>query len=176
MEKGSGWICSLPRRPARAKRFLIPMSRRKERQHPFVASPALAAALMEIGIEEHYGERDLLFQQGTPSKGVFLVVAGAVELYMPEPAGLKRLLRHAGPNSLLGVPATVLEREYSLTATALEPTEVRLISSAKFKDHLVQRPEIYYQVLSVLADELRELRYTIAARHRRPGSLSDGAL
>ncbi len=116
---------------------------------------------MEIGIEQHYAKGQVLFNQGTPSKGVFLVIQGLVELYLPEPPRTKRLLRSAGRNCLLGLPATILGKEYSLTAAAIRKTEVRFIPCAILRRHLVQDPRVYSPLLILLAGELRDLRYAV---------------
>ena len=97
-----------------------------------------------------------LFERGDPVLGVYLIRKGRVALSLadvPEPAP-----RMVGPGTLLGLPATIGGRAYSLAAKALEPVEVGFIARNEFVNLLRQNVDFCFAVIQGLASELSETR------------------
>ena len=65
----------------------------------------------------------VLFKQGDPAKGLFLVEAGKIALSQGRGRS-KRMFGIADAGSVLGLPAIVRNQPYSLTAIAVEDTEL----------------------------------------------------
>jgi CRP-like cAMP-binding protein len=62
---------------------------------------------------------------------------------------------------VLGLPAVVATKTYSLTAVAQEDAEMSVVSCEDFVD-LMQEPHVAFQVLKVLAEEVRFARETLS--------------
>lgn len=101
-----------------------------------------------------------LFRRGDEVSGIFLICQGAVRL------GLGRDLpgfpaRHLGPGSVVGLPATLSDMPYSLTAEVLENSELIYVQRARLLDLLREKPELCFHVMAILSEELAETRTAI---------------
>ncbi len=61
----------------------------------------------------------------------------------------------AGAGSLIGLHAVVINQPYSLTATASVDAEIRQLTSENFHSLVNSRPELYFDVLRIIATEIR---------------------
>ena len=68
----------------------------------------------------------------------------------------------AGPGSLLGVPGVIGGKVYSLTAEVIGNAEIGLISGEDFVQLMQAEPLLSFEVLKVLAEEVRFARETLA--------------
>lgn len=106
------------------------------------------------------GDR-VLFRQGDAPFGVFLVRKGMASL-TSRPDGDASLTVQAGAGSLLGVPAVIAAKPYSLTAEAAEGAEVSMMSCEDFVHLMHTEPALSFRVLQVLAEEVRFARETLS--------------
>ena len=90
-------------------------------------------------------------------RGVFLVRKWKVLLSMDSPNG-KIPYRKAGPGYILGLPGTLGNLPYSLTAESLEDSEVAFVKRKDVVDLLRRRTDLCYQVVEILSWEVRDLR------------------
>ncbi len=134
---------------------LIARADKKVRQ-PFEAPVSVREALLQIGelLTERPGT--ILFQQGTQTTGVFLLMEGRVALSSGEDP--VRVTRVAEKGSLLGLPATIGNKPYSLTAEAVTPVTVCHVTVAKFRKLLSTDTALGMTVVSMLAEEISVLR------------------
>ena len=99
---------------------------------------------------------EIIFRKGEPSKGVFLIVSGRVALSTEDdPIHITRI---GQPGSLVGVPSTINNRPYSLTAEAVEKTSLIHIDVTEFRTLLKSNSTLCYSVVSMLSREIRSLR------------------
>src|SRR5512142_1995692 len=132
-------------------------SRLKERAIPaFAASPELCSELQHIGKRECVPAGALLFHKGDKNRGVFLILSGRFALSSGEDP--TRITRIAEKGSLLGLPATVRNKAYSLTAEATADAEVCVISAKLFRELLSTNTLLGLTVVSMLAEEVSILR------------------
>ena len=68
----------------------------------------------------------------------------------------------AGPGSLLGVPAVVGTKPYSLTAEAVDGAEVSILTCGDFVHLMNTEPTLSFRVLQLLAEEVRFAREALA--------------
>ena len=66
--------------------------------------------------------------------------------------------RTVGAGSVLGLPATMCTKPYSLNAAINEPTRYAFVPSGVVKEFLRTRPELCFEVVEILAREVREMR------------------
>lgn len=125
---------------------------------PFLANDELRDQLIAIGTPVTASKNEVLFRRGDAGRGVYVVMDGKVLLTAGEgPMAVHRVCR-AG--CILGLPATMRERPYSLTAECTQTSTLALVSGADFHELLRKNPMYALQVVSMLADEVGTLRRT----------------
>lgn len=122
----------------------------------FAVSPQLCLQLERVGDRESMPAGSLLFRKGNKNRGVFLVLSGRFALSSGEDP--TRITRIAEKGSLLGLPATVRNRSYSLTAEATTNAEVCVIPAELFRKMLSTNTLLGMTVVSMLAEEVSILR------------------
>lgn len=126
------------------------------RSNAFEASRDVCAVLQTMGEVHSVHCGAMLFCKGDPPKGVFLVLKGRVALSAGDDPC--RITRIAGKDSLLGLPSTVGNRRYSLSAEAVTETQVCHISPAQFRRSLAADPVLGFAVVRILSEEVSALR------------------
>jgi CRP-like cAMP-binding protein len=98
----------------------------------------------------------VLFRQGEAPKEVHLVLRGDVALTpVPTEASLCRL---AGPGSVLGLPANLSGKAYSLTAVAGESCEIASVPRRQFLEAIRRDAEVTLGIVQMLAEELSQMQ------------------
>ena len=123
---------------------------------PFSAPPHLCEVLEAIGAESTAAPGSFLFHRGDNCQGVFVIKNGRVRLSME--THKSALERTAGPGSVLGLPATMSGKSYSLTAEVIEITNYIFVDGYKVRDTLARNPELCFEVLGLLSREVQQLR------------------
>ena len=131
------------------------------------ASDELRTHLIAVGDLVHLSCGNYLFRRGDPVTGVFLITNGAVRL------GLEGDLpafpwRNLGPGSLLGLPATLSEATYSLTAEVTDDADLIFLPRQRLLDLLRQQHHLCFQIMNILSEELNQTRAALA-RVRKHG-------
>ena len=103
----------------------------------------------------------ILFRQGDAPRGVFILSKGVARL-TTRSDGDAVLSVQAAPGSLLGVPAVVGVKPYSLTAEALVGAEISMLSCDDFVQLMHTDPTLSFRVLQVLAEEVRFARESLS--------------
>lgn len=125
-------------------------------KNAFLAPESVREELAGLGRPCDVQAGKIIFSKGEPSQGVFLIERGRVALSAGDDP--TRITRIAEAGSLLGLPATVTGRSYSLTAEAVASTSFILVGSAEFKQLLRKNPTLCYSVIGMLAEEIAALR------------------
>ncbi|HMD77541.1 MAG: cyclic nucleotide-binding domain-containing protein [Terracidiphilus sp.] len=132
----------------------------------FLADPELIQALEKHAIEVSCGGDNVLFRQGDPPVGLYILNRGEVTLSMASPAGDPILSMHVGAGSLLGLPGLVGNAPYTLTAVAGQGAELSFLAHDDFDALMQSDPRLSLKVLEVLAAEVRSARIaTLELRH-----------
>jgi CRP-like cAMP-binding protein len=122
-----------------------------------VAPDDLKAHLITTGTSIERARGTYLFRRGEPVTGIFLIIEGVVRLGLDgNPAGFPS--REVGLGSVVGLPATLSDSNYSLTAEVLEDCRLTFLSRQSLLDLLRQKPELCFQVMSILTEELAQTR------------------
>lgn len=127
----------------------------------FVADPELVAALETQATPVAVVPGHALFREGDAPAGVYLVKGGEVTLKTRHDGDVVLRLR-AGAGSLLGVPAVVGAKPYSLTAEVERGAEVSMLSCEDFLHLMRTDPCLSFHVLRVLSEEVRFAREALA--------------
>ncbi len=129
---------------------------RARAKHAFLAPEGVRTVLAGLGKPYDVQAGKVIFSKGEPSQGVFLIERGRVALSAGDDP--TRITRIAEAGSLLGLPATVTGRSYSLTAEAVANTRFIRVGIAEFKQLLRKNPTLCYSVIGMLAEEITALR------------------
>jgi len=101
-----------------------------------------------------FGRGTTLFQEGQPSRGVFLLCRGRAKLSISSEQGHCLLLRIAGPGEMLGLSASLSGFRYELTAEAADPVQVAFIRRKDLLSFLRHHREACTQVIHLLSQDL----------------------
>ena len=104
-----------------------------------------------------YDPGQMLFAEGDPCTGMYMVASGRVRIFKTSPGGREHVLAVEGaPNSIAELP--VFDGgAYPASAQAVEPARLLFISRRDFRALCLQHPEIGLKVLQVVGSRLRRL-------------------
>ena len=124
-------------------------------------------ALADRLVERTYQPGQLVFSQGDKGSAMFLIAQGAVQIFLPPPAGpgsarvlLKEL--HAGEH--FGELALFDDKPRSASAESAAGTVLLELSREDFIAGLVRSPAAVLAVLSEMADRLRDTNNLLSQR------------
>ena len=106
------------------------------------------------------GER--VFSEGRKCVGVFLVLSGTVRLFLRSDRDSRVMERVATAGCVLGLPATVSGAAYSLTAEAMERSELVHVSRPRLTKLMQTDTVSGIKLLGLLSGEIRMLRTEMA--------------
>jgi len=69
---------------------------------------------------------------------------------------------HAGAGSLIGLPAIIGKKPYSMTATSSGNIDIRQLGADDFTKMIQDEPRLSMNVLQILADEIHSAREAFA--------------
>lgn len=127
----------------------------------FLADPELLQALEKHSISLVCDEDRVLFNQGDPSTGLYILLKGQAGLSMKGEDGSPLVSIQATGGSLLGLPGVIGNQPYSLTAVARSGAQVSFIPREDFNALMQSQLNLLVKVLQVLAAEVRAARLAI---------------
>lgn len=132
------------------------------KQESFAADHMLIDALETRSLPVPCFESHILFNQGDPPSGLFILKSGEAVLSLKTPSGRVVMYLHAEAGSLLGLPGIIGNESYTMTAMARTGSEVRFVTRDDFEDLIRSEPSLYPTVLKVLAAEVRAARLALS--------------
>jgi CRP/FNR family transcriptional regulator, cyclic AMP receptor protein len=99
----------------------------------------------------------LLFSEGDPCTGLFLVASGKIRIFKLSPTGREQVLAVEGPGSSFAELPVFDGGNYPASASALEDAEVLFISRKDFQNFCREHPEVALKVIAVVGSRLRRL-------------------
>lgn len=100
---------------------------------------------------------ELVFREGEPCHGFYIVAEGGVRVYKISPDGRERTLHVMRPPHAFAEAAMFLPGGYPAFAVALEPSRVLMVPKAAFQSLLSSRPETAMSVFASLSTWLHRL-------------------
>jgi CRP-like cAMP-binding protein len=134
----------------------------------------LHAALEERCERVRKSRSTVLFRRGEKAFGMFLVLRGTVSLDFGVDSSAK-LASAYGPGALVGLPATLTGRNYSMTATVTDDAELGFLTSLAVNSLLRQRPDLCQQLLTILGEKISQTRQITRALLNNETPPSQGA-
>ncbi|HVU46839.1 MAG TPA: cyclic nucleotide-binding domain-containing protein [Terracidiphilus sp.] len=127
----------------------------------FSADPDLIRALDRRATPVDCRAERILFNQGDNPVGLYILKSGEATLVLHSPSGEPITSILATTGSLLGLPAVVSDKPYSLTAVAHTSAHVTFLPRGDFLAIMKSNPAIALKILAVLAAEVRSARQSI---------------
>jgi len=100
---------------------------------------------------------------GDAGNGCYRVEDGLVKVTMMSRAGVERILAILGPGAIVGELAIIDGRPRSASVVAVRETKLKFLSRAAFDEFAKEHPEVYKNLVKVLATRLRLTDETVAA-------------
>ena len=104
-----------------------------------------------------YASNQLLFSEGEPCEGLFIVATGRVRVFKLSSGGREHILTMEGPGSSIAELPVFDGGDYPASAAAVEETEVLFLSRKEFRAFCTEHPEVLWKVLEVVGGRLRRL-------------------
>src|SRR5258708_5306218 len=106
----------------------------------FVAGPDLIRALWHDAISLHCAEDRELFRQGDDPSGLFLLHSGDATMMLENDGGVQVARFRMAPVSILGLPALVSDKPYSMSAVAKRGAMVGFVNRNDFSALMLTEP------------------------------------
>lgn len=104
-----------------------------------------------------YSPGELLFSEGEPCTGLYLIASGRVRIFKVSPNGREQVLAVEGPGHSIAEIPVFDGGSYPASASAVEPAELLFISRKDFRAVCVEHPEVALKVLQIVGARLRRL-------------------
>jgi serine phosphatase RsbU (regulator of sigma subunit) len=118
------------------------------------ASPDVLERLADAAVERRYGAGQIIFEEGSAGRELYLIVEGLVEV-AKGPAPDEIVLAQLGPGELFGEMGWIEESPRSATVRTLQPTRALEFSQGVLGSVLLQEPLLLYRAMRVLTARLR---------------------
>ena len=102
-----------------------------------------------------YEEGRIIFEEGEPVFGVYLLSRGKVKLAKRAAGGRKQILKLVGPGEILGEEFLFHDPTYSAYAQALEQTRAYFVPMEEFHGFLKAHPQVVIRLIEHLSQEIK---------------------
>lgn len=114
-------------------------------------------SLIPLAVERSYRAGEVLFEEGMPCEGLYVLASGTVKISKASPSGRSIML------AMESAPSTVAEvplfdgGDYPASVTAVEDTVAYLLPKDAFRRFCESYPKVPLKVLAVAGQRLRQL-------------------
>jgi CRP/FNR family transcriptional regulator len=119
-----------------------------------------------------YPRSTVLFAEGRPVRGIYILCDGRAKLSICSDTGKRLTLRVAGPGEVLGLGASLSNTPYEITAELLDNSQVVFVRRKELLKFLRENREVCMQVVRMLSQDLHgayeRVRTLGMIRTRRP--------
>lgn len=126
-----------------------------------VACDVAAADLAEfavVGASAIYRPRQVIFSEGNPAGGLYLVCHGQVKLYCSDRFGHEHVLALLGPAAVFGEFALDREPVHATSAEATVESQVSFFARDRLASYLERAPSVAVRLVAALSDQLSRSR------------------
>ncbi len=129
-------------------------------------------AFDEIKSVALYRRNTVLFAEGRPVRGIYILCDGRAKLSICSDTGRRLALRVAGPGEVLGLGASLSNTPYEITAELLDNSQVVFVRRKELLKFLREHTEVCMQVVCMLSQDLHgayeRVRTIGTMRNRHP--------
>jgi len=120
-------------------------------------SDAELASLAKRTVIRSFASAELIFSEGEPCTGFYIVSRGRVRIFKISPSGREQVLALEGPGRSVAELPVFDGGPYPASGAAVEPSELLFISRQDFRALCLEYPEISLKMLQVVGARLRRL-------------------
>lgn len=103
------------------------------------------------------GKGDILFHEGSPYQGFYVVRNGVLKIFRSSPSGKEQVLRMVGAGDSFAEAPMGDKRAFPASVQAEKPSSVILVPVDAFRDRMMRNPELGMRILASMASQLRHL-------------------
>ncbi len=126
----------------------------------------------EIKSLTSYPRTAILFAEGRPVRGIYILCDGRAKLSICSDTGKRLTLRIAGPGEVLGLGAALSNTPYEITAELLDNSQVVFVRRKDLMKFLREHRQVCMEVVRMLSQDLHgayeRVRTIGMIRTRRP--------
>jgi CRP-like cAMP-binding protein len=133
--------------------------------HTTPVSRSVRSKLLTVAHQMSEPKGTILFHRNDPASGIFLICKGRVALKLEVGQhGVAVLNRTVARDSILGLPGTLSNGKYSLTAVAIEDSEVAFVDRASLLELIkTDNSGVGLELIRLLGEEVLRIRDVIAS-------------
>jgi len=137
-------------------------------------TPAQYDDLTMIVTDQEYRKGRMIFAEGDPGAGFFLVMSGLVKIFKLSPDGKEQILHLFGPGEPFAEAAVFIGSPYPAHAQALEDSRVLFLPRPAFLALIRANPDLAMNMLAALSLRLKRFAHLIEALSLKevPGRLA----
>jgi len=117
--------------------------------------------IRRIAADQRYERHQMIFADGDPGHGFFLLIEGQVKVFKVSPDGKEQILHILGPGEPLGQVAVFAGESYPASAQTLSDSRVLFFPRKDFVALINARPSLALNMLAVMSNRLREFTLQI---------------
>jgi CRP/FNR family cyclic AMP-dependent transcriptional regulator len=115
-------------------------------------SSEVVERLAAFAVTAYHPRGTVLFAEGQPSRGVFILCSGRVKLFTASSNGRTLVLRFADPGEILGLAGTLSSQPYEAWAEAIQPTRTHFVERRDLVHVMRRHGEVAVQVATQLGE------------------------
>lgn len=104
-----------------------------------------------------YQSGEVLFSEGEPCQGLFIVVTGRVRIFKTSSNGREHVLTVEGPGASVAELPVFDGGSYPASASAIEKSDALFVSRSDLRALCLEKPEVSLKLLQVVGARLRRL-------------------
>jgi CRP-like cAMP-binding protein len=113
--------------------------------------------LVRAAVPRRYGPGEIVFSEGDPCEGLFVVETGLVRIFKVSASGREQVLTLEGPGASVAELPVFDGGNYPASASAELPSELLFVGKKDIRGLCLEHPEVALKVLRVVSARLRRL-------------------
>jgi CRP-like cAMP-binding protein len=113
--------------------------------------------LADRALSRQYQPGEMIFSEGDPCEGLYVVQAGNVKIFNTSASGREQVLHIEKAGNTLAELPVFDGGSYPASTAAVDPCTLLFISKKDFRALCLERPEMALKVLKVVSSRLRQL-------------------
>src|SRR5215813_12493492 len=115
------------------------------------------AFLIQRAVPRHYAAGEIVFSEGEPCSGLYVVESGHVRIFKSSPGGREHVLAIEGPGSSVAELPVFDGGNYPASVSAVDDATLLFVSKQDFQALCLAHPQVALKVLRVVGTRLRRL-------------------
>ena len=120
-------------------------------------APSELEFLDRHAVPKTYAAGQLIFSEGDPCSGLFVVASGNVRIFKTSPSGREQVLSIDGPGSSIAELPVFDGGAYPASTSAVDDVTLLFVSKEAFRELCLTHPQVALKVLRVVGSRLRRL-------------------